>query len=391
MESMSPVERSLNAFDGKPVDRVPCFCAGMESRTANEILGKPLIPSEKLMNLPAFRFLLDRWGKQLTKYLATPTLAKTYEKRNVGQVAMGFDAIWAFYDDTWIITDSKTITLTTGPLFNIISDGYGNVAYMYRGPGIKSPEEYESWPFWPNADEVAHRSYRYFKRFVKKYGEKTCIMGQGFFGGLQETLNYAFGIDRAPIWIRMHADYVNRFLDMMEEITIKVHTALIDAGVPVICHADDFAFKTGPFMNPKMIEALFGNRYRRIIKNVKDRGARFLLHSCGDNTLLFDLFISWGVDGLHAYESTSNVDIYKEKKLHGSQVTMLGNVGIDYLLTERSQDEEIVENVKELIKKLGPGGRYILGPTFSSDGIPANKLRVMLDTVKEFGHYPINI
>ena len=140
-----------------------------------------------------------------------------------------------------------------------------------------------------------------------------------------------------------------------------------------------------------MIDAIFGERYRRIIKNVKDRGARFLLHSCGDNTLLFDLFISWGVDGLHAYESTSNVDIFNEKKIHGDQVTMLGNVGIDYLLTERSRDEEIVENVRELIQKLGPGGRYILGPTFSGNGIPAHKLQVMLEAVKEYGAYPINI
>ena len=166
---------------------------------------------------------------------------------------------------------------------------------------------------------------------------------------------------------------------------------MLEAGVPVILITDDLAYKTGPFLNPKMVEEVFGHRYKRIIKNIHDRGAKVIFHSCGDNTKLFDIFIGWGVDGLHAYENTSNVDIYNEKKIHGDKVTIIGGVGIDYLLTERSKDEEIVDKVKELIKKLGPGGRFMISPVHSEDSIPAHKLQVMLNAVKKYGSYPINI
>ena len=115
------------------------------------------------------------------------------------------------------------------------------------------------------------------------------------------------------------------------------------------------------------------------------------MHSCGDNTLLFDTFIKWGVDGLHAYENTSNVDIYKEKQIHGSQVTIVGGVGVDYLLTDRSKDEEIDAQVKKLIQHLAPGGRFLIAPVHSLSSIPARKLKVMLDAVKKYGKYPINI
>jgi uroporphyrinogen-III decarboxylase len=93
------------------------------------------------------------------------------------------------------------------------------------------------------------------------------------------------------------------------------------------------------------------------------------------------------VDALHAYETTSNVDIFNEKKIHGDRVTIVGGVGIDYHLTERSRDEEIVERVKELIEKLAPGGRFILGPVHGEAGTPAHKLRVMLDAAHKYGRY----
>ena len=107
--------------------------------------------------------------------------------------------------------------------------------------------------------------------------------------------------------------------------------------------------------------------------------------------LLMDTFIEWGVDGLHAYENTSNVDIYKEKEIHGDQVTIIGGVGVDYLLTDRSRDEEIVDEVKKLIKALGPGGRFMIGPVHSLSSIPAHKMKVMLDAVDTYGKYPIEI
>ncbi|MBN1534153.1 MAG: hypothetical protein JXA20_15890 [Spirochaetes bacterium] len=388
METMSPVERVLRTFEGKPVDRVPVFCAMLESRTANEVLGKPLISSQRSVGFPLTRLFLNALGPRATGPFTRPILAGLLHRRNAAQVALGFDAIWAYYDDTWFFLDSKTIALTTGSLYNVISDGFGNMTYMYRGPGIKSPEDFDAWPHWPRADEVAHRVFRYYKRFISRYGERACIFGCGFFGGLQESMNWTFGIDKAPLWIRRHPVYVKRFLDIVEEVTLKTHTAILDAGVRVVVQMDDFAYKTGPFLSPRMIEEVFGERYRRIIGNVKGRGAKFVLHSCGDNTKLFDLFLQWGVDGFHAYEPTSNVDIYEEKRLHGGRATIIGGVGIDYLLTERSRDEEIVEKVRELIERLAPGGRFILGPAHSEDSIPAHKLRVMLEAAHRYGGYP---
>lgn len=386
---MHPIERVLNTLQGKPTDRVPTFCAMVEDRTFNEVLGKPLLPQERLMTNPAARYLFDRWGPVLTKTAFRIELDRALEKRIRAQVELGFDSVWAILDETFTVVDHATMVRFSGSIFNLQPDGYGNMTYMYRGPGIKTREDFENWPYWPDADDLAHSTYRFFRKMMSKYGHRACLFGQGPAYGIHESLLWAVGFEKMPVWIRREKDLVKRYVDRCEEICLKTNMALLDAGVPVVIQTDDFAFKSGPLMNPRLIDELFGPSYRRIIKAVHDRGAYYVLHSCGDNTLLFDTFISWGVDGLHAYENTSNVDIFSEKKLHGDQATIIGGVGVDYLLTDRSKDEEVVSEVKRLLTELGPGGRFIIAPVHSLSTIPAHKLRVMVDAVARFGAYPV--
>jgi hypothetical protein len=388
---MNPTERIIRTFEGKSVDKVPTFCAGIEDRTFNEVLGKPPISNQMLMVNPVAEFIFDRWGPQLNRYIFQPNITITMDKRIKAAYELGFDSTWGIYDETFTVTDSKTMARFSGSIFNLEPDGYGNMTYMYRCPGITSREEFENWPYWPDTDEVAHRTYLFYRKMMAKYGQKMCIMGQGAAYGIQESLQWAIGFERVPLWIRREKDLIERYIAMCEELCMKTAIALLDAGVKIILQTDDFAFKSGPFMRPKQIDELFGPSYRRIINAVHACGGKFVLHSCGDNTLLFDTFISWGVDGLHAYEPTSNVDIYNEKKLHGDMVTIIGGVGIDYTLTDRSRDEEVVSEVKKLIRDLGPGGRFIIAPAHSMSSIPAHKLRVMLDTANRYGAYPIDV
>ncbi|RPJ80565.1 MAG: hypothetical protein EHJ94_06215, partial [Deltaproteobacteria bacterium] len=66
---MNPTERIIRTLEGKPVDRVPTFCAMVEDRTFNEVLGHPPISQEKILTNPLVQFALDRWGKALSKNL----------------------------------------------------------------------------------------------------------------------------------------------------------------------------------------------------------------------------------------------------------------------------------------------------------------------------------
>ena len=382
---MTPSERIVRTLEGKSVDRVPVMCAGMEDRTSQEVLGRPLIPPSFFIKNSVMNWFMDR-GWKANNLLLRKVVQDTYLSHIKAAVKLGFDATWVLSGCETFLIDSRTIGSINGMIYTLTEDAHGNADYMYKGPALTSRKAFEEWPHFEKPAEFAEKVFNFYKKVMKQYDGDICIIGQAAFG-IHESIVGAIGFDKAPLWVRKEKDLIKRFIDWIASIGLAGTMALMDAGVKVVMQGDDFAYKTGPTFNPKVVNELFGPHYTRLTKAVHDRGGKIVLHSCGDNTLLFDTFISWGFDGCHAYEPTSNVDIYKEKKLHGDKITIVGNVGVDYLLTNRSTDEEVVDEVKSLVAGLAPGGRFILAPAHSLNSIPAHKFKVMIEAAHEFGKY----
>jgi hypothetical protein len=385
---MDPTERVIAAIDGKETDRVATFSYYLDYGPVQQVIGKQLIGKSVFMMNPVTGFVLDRWGKHLSGVMLYPLLDIMMDQNVRAAVTLGFDSVVGLFERMLMLWDGRTMARVTGSFYDIVDDGHGNSWYMYRGPALKTKEDYEAWPHFPDLDDLAHQTHRFFKKIVGKYGDRICILGQAAFG-IHETMLWSFGFERLPLFIRREPEMIRRFVAYLEDLIMKTNMAMMDAGVRVIFDGDDMAFKTGPMMNPALADELFGPSYRRITKAVHDRGGRILLHSCGDNTKVFDNFIAWGFDGGHAYENTSNVDIYHEKEVHGDRFTIVGGVGVDYLLTKRSRPEEVAAETKKLIKACGPGGRFLIGPVHDHPDMDMEKVKVMLETVWEYGKYPI--
>jgi hypothetical protein len=381
---MNPTERIFAALEGRTLDRVPTFCPFLDPWPVQQVLGKPLFSDTIVFLNPFSRFIFDRWGPSLKKSVSDPALEKTNLKQIEAACRIGLDSIWALYDIRNIVKDSKTFIVSPGFYYDIIQDGHGNLTYMYRGPAISSEKEFDEWPYLHNNDDLAHSCYLFFKKAMPLYGDKICVMGE-VSGGIQEVLFHLLGFEKFSLFIRKEPRFIQRLIDFFEEYKMKGYMAMMDAGVKVIMTGDDFAFKSGPMINPRIVDELFGPPYTRLTRAVHDRGGKILLHSCGDNTMLFDHFIKWGFDGGHAYENTSNVDIYREKEIHGDRFSIVGGPGVDYLLTERSTAAEVVDATRYMIDRLAQGGRFILSPVHAHGEMDMSKVRVMIETAREYG------
>ncbi len=388
MADSNPVDRVIATLSGTIPDRVPTFCAGIEDRTFYEVLGQPKIHNSRLLRNPLVQWLLNRLGPRATGLLQR-TITKGMRQRIQAQVELGFDCIWALYDRTFIGRDAKTMIKYSGSLFDLIDDGYGNMSYFYREPCIHSRVEYEQWPYWPDPDKLASQTYKFYAPFVQKYGQKTCFMAQGPHYGIFEQLMWALGPGKMMHWIRKEKDLVQDFITRCENIMSKCINAMMDAGIRVILQTDDMGFKSGPLLAPALIDDLFGPPYTRLVKQVHDRKGFWVQHTCGDNTDLFELYVKWGIDGVHALENTSHVDPVQVKQRWGNKLTLIGGVGIDYLLSGASTDGEVEEGVKHFLQLMAPGGRFIIGPVHSETSIPAAKLRLLIEVARKHGAYPL--
>ncbi|MCP4762764.1 MAG: hypothetical protein GY870_13375 [archaeon] len=387
---MNPTELIISVMDGEIPKRVPTFAVTIENRVIFEIMKRPRIHNGIILNNSFMKWLLDNFGTQLNGIFLNQ-ISKGLERRVKAGVILGFDATWAIHEITWKIIDSSHLYKYSGSLFKIVEDGYGNYTYYYLEPAIHSRKEYEEWEHWPDPDKLAKKTYKFYKKMVDLYGDKTCICGQGAVYGVFESLMISVGFGRMAKWVRKEQDLVKDFVEKTEEIMMKSTNAMMDAGVKVILQTDDMGHKAGSLMNPARIDKFFGGTYERLTKLVHEREGKIIIHSCGDNTENFPNFIKWGFDAAHALENTSNVNIPEIKKKYGDKITLIGGVGVDYLLTERSTDEEVVEGVKDALRVLAPGGRYILSPVHSEAHVPSSKLKVMLDAVKKYGTYPIQL
>ena len=387
---MNPTERIMAVLEGKTPDRVQTFYPAFDEYPTQQVMGKPLISGKTLFINPVAEFIFNRWGRRLTNALVNPVIDAGFLKALEAAVKLGFDVVWAGpTDGQAIIWDGRTLARPTGSFYDLTDDGHGNVYYMYKEPAIPSQEAFDAWPHFPHTDDVANKSYTFQKKSLKKFGDRICIMPQVI--GIHETMVLSIGFVNMAVHIRRRAAFIQRFIDYLEEYAMKLCMAMMDAGIKVILLGDDFSNKSGPSMNPVISDKLFGEPYTRITRAVHDRGGKIIIHSCGDNTKMFDYFIKWGFDGGHAYENTSNVDIFQEKKIHGDRFTIVGGVGVDYLLTDRSRPEEVEENVKTLIRELGPGSRFIIGPVHTHPDLDMSKVKIMLETVKRYGGYPISV
>ena len=59
---MNPTEKIIRTLNGEVFDHVPTFCAGIEDRTFQEVLGKPIIQNQKIIENPVYAAILNKWG-----------------------------------------------------------------------------------------------------------------------------------------------------------------------------------------------------------------------------------------------------------------------------------------------------------------------------------------
>jgi uroporphyrinogen decarboxylase len=102
--------------------------------------------------------------------------------------------------------------------------------------------------------------------------------------------------------------------------------------------------------------------------------------------LLADL-LSLPIAGLHPNEKGA-MDIVAMKRDYGRRLCLLGNVDLNILTLGTTQDVD--EEVRQLIRDVGPGGGYIVTSGNSLAGYvrPENVI-AMSRAVQKYGLYPL--
>jgi len=224
------------------------------------------------------------------------------------------------------------------------------------------------------------------ERLSKKLKGKRFIIGvvQGTFLPLMGPSAHTLA------WLHRYPELVKLWMEYYLKVNVERAKAKIDAGAEAIIENDDYASTFGPMISPQHFKEYVLPNLKRLCDVVHSKGAYFIKHTDGNINLILEDIVSAGVDGLHPLEKNAKMDIAQVKAKYGDRICVLGN--LDPSLGSQKDKEYIVKETLDLLKNVAPGGGYIMTTSnaITSDAKIEN-FYAWLNTVKEYGKYPIKI
>lgn len=177
-------------------------------------------------------------------------------------------------------------------------------------------------------------------------------------------------------------ELIVEIMDRYAEWTIRLAPRLAEIGFDVFWAFDDVAFNNGPMFSP----AFFGD----VVLPVQQRAAAALelpliTHSDGDMTPILDDWLQLGQVAIHPIQPDV-MDINAIKAQYGDRLCLVGNIFMDDLV--HKQPQEIREQVRDRIERIGAGGGYIISSSNSlTADMKVENVRAMAEAISEFGMY----
>ena len=383
-------DRVLAALESREPDQVPVFDLLLEYTTNNAILGKRPHPLHRMAADERISKVLDLVLPHIKSFsLLDMEMERFLHLGADAAVSMGYDAAWLTYFPVLRFADSRTMIDMYGRLSDVALDESGNLGNpTYREGLITGADAWRAWDKRPLL-KLPAKVNAAFARVLKKYGDELFIFGFCSYGLFENTWQ-PLGFERFVVAARKEREFLQRMIGFHTDLYCALVEAMADAGLPAMVYTDDLAYRSGPMLNPRLIEELFGDSYRRIVETAHAQGMKIIVHSCGDTTNLLKWFADCGFDGVHPLEPTAGVDLAAAKEMVGGRMCLVGNIDITHILVDASR-EEVFEAVRQAIHDAGQGGGYMLAPDHSHPKVSVERLRWMVEAAHEYGRYPLQV
>ncbi len=413
MIEMNSKERVITTLNHEEPDRVPLYLSSIDSHDVLDGYGLKGALADTGDIIRKMRWILFwrrivKWGfnrktiqkvaaKMITKILKT--IGIDFQSAPVCLMPIGKSAGFGLK-----LPFKKGLDI---PGWSNMVDEFGRVQHFYKDKetglnllnyigGIfendaqdldKTIEAYEKWA--PLDPDLKSRYYLY-DEIVKVSGKDGPYFVPGM-GGLMEVTWEAFGFETFTKLLYERYDFIDEVFQNREDFAIGLLEHVAKRDVEYMWIYDDYGYKTGPFISPRYFDKLIFPRLKNIVNFAHKNGIKIILHSCGNLNKILNKIVETGIVGLNPLEPAASMDPFQIKKEHGDKITLIGNVDPIHLLA-KGTPEMVEAYVKKLIKYCAPGGGLIVSSGHSiNPSVSYENYRAMIEAVKKFGTYPIDI
>ena len=231
-----------------------------------------------------------------------------------------------------------------------------------------SMDQYLSFPVSDRAswEEVKRRYNPHSPARYPQWREdvKRCLAGRNYplaathngCFGLYSFLRRLLGTELACTIFYDDPVLAEEMLDYLTDYLIEIlHPALDGVESDFFNYFEDFSYKAGPLIGPRIFRQFLLPRYRRINDLLHSHGVRHIwLDSDGNSEVLIPLFIEAGITCHWPLERASDMDPLKIRAKYGHDLALAG--GIDKRALARGRkaiEEELYHHVPQLLEDGG--------------------------------------
>lgn len=249
----------------------------------------------------------------------------------------------------------------------------------YKTPFLNSEEDLENLKI-PDPEKDGSMAVRVEAARIlnDKIGDELAILGG--FGGISTWAMFLRGTKKFVLDVKRDPEFQRHYMDFLTERAIEYCLAQVEAGCDWIVSAEDaFALE---LLDPDRAWRANGIYARRLADAIHKAGASYILHCCGDVSLVIERMADTGADVL----SVDNIDLADAKRRVSSRVALMGNINLQTLLYGTPIDVE--RACKEAIDKAAPGGGYLLSSGYIYPAnTPDENIKALVKSAEKYGKY----
>lgn len=374
---MTAKERVLAALAHREADRVPTGEFAADYSVIEAFLGRPTFWRAKAKLVKAlWEGRRDEVVESQKRDIVDFTLAAGLDMVPVNCVpprGVQVPVPRQIDENTW--EDERGNILAYSPL----TEDIGIVKLGDKSPSGTSPSI-------PDAlDESELELARYV---LEKLGKTHFVFARP--GRAGTGVGYPTGLGMEQQYFRIADDPEGLKRDLLEraERMAELIKPFVELGVDAIAIGHDYGHNTGSFMSPRHFRDIYFPAMKRECEIIQAAGKPVLFHSCGNNRLILEMMIDAGMDCYQAIQPVERIE--EIKALYGDRLALWGGVATSSLAN--ADPEQIRQEVLYSLKHCAPGGGFILGSSHSlTVGTKPENYRMMLDTNRRYGTYPIAI
>jgi len=384
---MTSRERVLTTINHEQPDRVP-LVIGVSNATGIKM--KPYKGIKKIIGVQAPDDYIYDWPELGTAEIDEETMRRLHsDVRGVLDLEPEKTRRWncerdprSHYVDSW----------GSGQTEIMPDDRFPSVHPLRKARTVEDLDDYQGWPDMSDPTRIAH-----VRESARRLAEENqyAILATPWLLFPFERAYAMQGMEVFLLNMAMDQEFARALLEKIADYCKQLMGPFLEElgdNVDIIKIGDDLGTQSSLMISPKMYREILKPIHAEFISFIKARTkAKILFHSDGDVAPLIEDFIEMGVDILNPIQTSagSMSDLPSLKKRFGSNIVFCGGIDTHRILPFGSA-KEVREEVRRVIKVLGPGGGCMIGAVHTvMNDVPPENVLAMVDAVEEFGRYPL--